>query len=193
MNLTRSIAATLAGAILLGGAAVAGGSLSAEAATTATASPPSPRTSATTAAACKDGRDGEWPDFANGRPKGVDAHERGGLYMWHGTEGWHLWVTHHGDDRRVYTGTISTHGTLTAQRVRDERDDKVWVGPKDHELHFRFVNYGGVDGVDFQTRCAPSIRVSVQADGHELGTERVYIGHGDTNPTSVPFTIERAG
>ncbi|MHB8671759.1 MAG: hypothetical protein ACYDAD_14565 [Acidimicrobiales bacterium] len=191
MNLKRSIAATLAGATLLGGAGVAGGSLSAAAATnttptagTTSPAPPQP--------ACKDQRDGEWPDFATGRPKGLDAHDRGGVYMWHNEDGWHLWVTHRGDDKRVYTGTIATSGTLTAQRVHDERSDKVWVGPKDHELHFRFVNYGFVDGVDFQTRCAPSIKVSVQADGHELGTERVYIGHGDTNPTSVPFSIQRA-
>jgi hypothetical protein len=31
------------------------------------------------------------------------------------------------------------------------------------------------------------------ACGHEAGPEQVFIGRNKTNPTSVPFTIERDG
>jgi hypothetical protein len=35
--------------------------------------------------------------------------------------------------------------------------------------------------------------VRLRINGHEVGPEQVFIGRNKTNPTSVPFTIERSG
>ena len=135
----------------------------------------------------------EWPDVANGRPASLDRHDLGGFYLWHGDDGWHLVVTHLGDDKMEFSGYITTNGTLAAQRVLDEKDDHVTVGPRDHTVWFRFANYGGFDGMDFQTHCADTLTVHLLINGHEVTSERVFIGRNKVNPTSVPFTIERDG
>jgi hypothetical protein len=93
----------------------------------------------------------------------------------------------------LFSGYITTNGTLSAERVYDERDNHVKVGPYDHTVAFQFANYGGFDGMDFRTRCSDTLTVHLKINGHEVGPEQVYIGHGKTNPTSLPFTIERDG
>jgi hypothetical protein len=160
------------------------------AATAAPAAPTAPATAAPTATpttpnACE-GRE-EWPDVANGSPAGLDRHDQGGVYLWHGVDGWHLVVTHRGSDRMEFTGYITTNGTIAAQRVYDERDDHVRVGAQDHTAFFRFANFGGFDGMDFETHCADTLTVHLMIDGHEVTPEQVFIGHNKTNPTSVPL------
>jgi hypothetical protein len=133
----------------------------------------------------------------NGRPANLDAGDKGGVYLWHDSDGWHLRVTHNGHDEAVFAGVISTPGQMTVQRVQDEKDDKTFVGPQDHVLAFRFTNYGHMDGVDLQTTCASRINFDLKAgtdEGHlhQIGTERLFLGHGDAHPTSNPFVAERA-
>ena len=200
MSIKSTVASAVAAAAVFGGvgvAAAAGGSAprptltSAPAATTAAAPATSAAPAASPPAECR-GDDGSWPAFTNGRPAGFDAGDQAGVYLWHDQDGWHLRVTHLGDGRQVYTGTITTRGTFDAERVADERNDIVRVGPEGHTLYFRFVNYGHIDGVDFTTHCAPALNVNLKGDGQELQTSEVRIGHDDTNPTSVPFVIQRA-
>ena len=150
----------------------------------ATAAPPN------TPAACETE---EWPDEANGMPAGLDRHDQGGFYLWHTDDGWHLIVTHQGSDKMEFTGSITANGTLAAQRVYDERDDHVRVGPRDHTAVFAFANYGGFDGMDFETHCSDTLTVHLRINGHEVAPEQVSIGRNKVNPTSVPFTIEREG
>jgi hypothetical protein len=142
-------------------------------------------------AACE-GRE-QWPDVVNGRPAALDRHDQGGVYLWHAEDGWRLVVTHGGNQRVEFSGSITTNGTIGARRVFDERDDHVSVGPFDHVASFRFANYGGFDGMTFQTHCADRLVVRLQINGHEVTPELVFIGHDKTNPTSVPFTLERDG
>jgi hypothetical protein len=208
MKIKSGIISAVATASLVGGVGVAAFVSGGTATTTLTAAPaaatssnspssgPISLTAATpppAAATCGIGHDGEWPDFATGVPTDFEAGAKGGVYLWHNDDGWHLRVTHINDSHQVYTGEIATEGTLTdVHAVRLEGTDHLQVGPKDHVLSFKFNNYGGVDGVDFKTGCAPSIRFGLKADGTELPTSRVEIGHAGTNPTSVPFVIERA-
>jgi len=135
----------------------------------------------------------EWPDEATGQPAGLKAGATKGFYLWHNAEGWHLEVTHPSDDHMVFSGYITTNGTLAAQRVDDERNDFVTVGPDHHTVSFVFNNYGGIDGVHFETHCATTLVVHLRINGHEVAPEQVFIGHGSVNPLSVPFTIERDG
>jgi len=215
VNVKHGIISAAVGASLLGGvgvgAVVSGGGattlVSAPAAATLTATTPAAPVATTTGPAATTARtaapaapgdcsvrdDGEWPDSAASRPARLDAGDTGGVYLWHDDAGWHLRVTHKPGDKRVYKGVLTTSGRFAdADAVALERNDQLRVGPSAHVLSFRFVNYGHIDGVDFHTECAPRMTFSLEADGHQLGTERVLVGHSSTNPTSVPFTVEQA-
>ena len=150
---------------------------------------PSP---ATTAASCRLVRDDEWPDWVNGKPAGFDAGDNGGVYLWHDADGFHLRVTHKTDDKAFVAGSIHTSGALVdVSGVALEGGDQFAVGPDHHEVTFRFVNYGHIDGLDFHTRCAPALTMGFRADGHTLPIGRVVIGHLDGHPDTDPFTIAR--
>jgi hypothetical protein len=177
MRITRTLAGSAVALALAGGGVAA--AVPASAATT---------TAPTT---CTPSRVDHWPASVQGRPHGLDAGDRGGVYVWHDAAGWHVRVTHRNDHLRLYTGTISTTGELRFQRVADERGDRVRVGPDHHTLTFAFTNYGRIDGVDFQTACAPSLAMSFKADGHELPADRVNLGFFDRHPATVPFVVSR--
>ena len=59
-------------------------------------------------------------------------------------------------------------------------------------ITFRFENYGGIDGLNFRTQCAPSIAFTFVTDGNILRADKVIIGHGGSNPASDPFSISRS-
>ena len=135
----------------------------------------------------------EWPDQATGQPAGLHAGAPLGVYLWHNDTGWHLEVTHATDDHVVFSGWISTDGTLSAQRVDDEHNDVVKVGPRDHVLAFTLNNYGAIDGVHWETTCASRLEVHLFVDGRPATVEQVVIGHASIHPRSVPFTVARSG
>jgi hypothetical protein len=112
--------------------------------------------------------------------------------MWHDDTGWHVRVTHKTDALRTFTGELVTAGRFVGvSSVRLERDDWRHVSPDHHMITFRFVNYGGIDGLNFRTRCAPSIAFTFGTDGNVLPADKVIIGHGASNPASDPFSISR--
>ena len=179
MGLKTNIAAALVGVTLLGGIGVAAASSST--ATGSAAPTPTPT--------CLGQHDDGWPLAVDGRPAGLDAGDHG-IYLWHDLDGWHLRITHANDTARLYTGTIVTDGTLTAQPVRLEKDDTWKVGPNDHAVAFAFVNYGGIDGLDFQTSCAQYLRFNFRIDGQSVPLA-VHIGEDAHHPAELPFTVVR--
>lgn len=147
---------------------------------------------ATTAASCRLVRDDAWPDWVDGQPAGFDAGDNGGVYLWHDSSGFHLRVTHKTDDKVDFSGVLRTTGRFTdVAGVALENNDHFTVGPDQHELAFRFVSSGHVDGIDFHTQCAPNITADFHTNGHVLPADRVVIGHLDHHPTTDPFTITR--
>ena len=140
-----------------------------------------------------EGRDDQWPGVINGRPDGFDPGDLGGVYLWHDTNGFHLRVTHHGDDKAVFSGEIGTpRGTLTdVTGVQLEKNDRFTVGPQGHHLNFRFNNYGHDDGLDFRTKCAPTITFAFKRAANTLPAERVFLGDQKAHPASDPFSIAR--
>jgi hypothetical protein len=135
----------------------------------------------------------EWPDAANGQPARLKPGAAQGYYLWHDATGWHLEVTHPTHDHVVFSGWITTNGTIEYQRVDDEHNDLVKVGPNDHRIGFDFNNYGAIDGVHFATHCADWLEIHLFVNGHSAGVQQVYVGHGSTHPLSMPFTIDRRG
>jgi hypothetical protein len=196
MKLARFLAATaVAGVIGVGGYAAlpsAGAGQSSSPAPPAAAQLLSTSAAAPTTppAACETD---EWPDQGTGQPAGVHAGAPLGFFMWHNDAGWHLEVTHATHDHVVFSGWITTNGTLSAQRVDDEHNDIVRVGPHDHTLAFSFNNYGSIDGVHFETSCADRLVVHLFVEGRPATVEQIAVGHDSIHPLAVPFTISRSG
>lgn len=134
-----------------------------------------------------------WADRVQGRPAGFDAHDKGGDYLWHTQDGFHLRVTHRGHDKRVFTGSITASAPIVGiHTTKLERPDKVWTSADHKTLHFRFVDHGWIDGVDFRTACATSLTVAnLKTDKTALPRTRVYLGSSKVHPARIPFTVHR--
>ena len=134
-----------------------------------------------------------WPDWANGRPAGIDPQTATGAYMWHDGAGWHIRVTHRHDARRTFAGRITTSGRFFGVKpVRLEGHDTLKVSADHHVITFRFGNYGAIDGLGFRVSCAPSIGFGFASDGATMPVSTVTIGHGAVNPATNPFEISRS-
>ena len=131
-----------------------------------------------------------WPAAAEGRPA---AHpEAEGVYLWHTTTGWRLRVNDPGIDRAVFTGSIKVDGQIFAVgRLLESRAEGVVTRSGAGAAYFRFVNHGGVDGLNFGTRCSSSVKVNVKRNGVTVPAAHVYIGAAGANPDAVPFTITK--
>lgn len=182
----------LAAAVVTG---VAGFAIPAGAQTSTGNAGSTPPASTHRAAACSN-PDAHWPAYVQGKPDAFDAGDNG-VYLWHNPSGgWGLRVSHPQlpgkANRVVFTGTVVSKGKIgNVVKVRDEKGDVVKVGPKGHTLRFRFVDYGGVDGVDFTTTCTPGLAVSLKADKSTLSPQYIHLGDKKVNPGSDPFAIRR--
>ena len=135
--------------------------------------------------------DGPWGARVQGAPPGYDGGDRGGVYLWH-DDGFHLRVTHRGDDRRVYAGTITSPTPMRLTPVSLEANDHLDLSPDGRTMSFAFLNYGRDDGVDFVTDCADSLVVGpLTADGQILPTGRIYLGANQIHPEKNPASIAR--
>ena len=141
---------------------------------------------------CATAVDDAWPGWTQGRPANVDPETADGVYMWHDGTGWHVRATHRGVARSTFSGTITTTGRFVGvSSVRLEGHDTRTVSPDHHTITFRFENHGAIDGLNFRTRCAPSITFDLGSDGGSLPAAQVTIGRGGTHPATDPFTIAR--
>ena len=131
----------------------------------------------------------QWPASAEGRPA---AHlEAEGVYVWHSSNGWRLRVNDPGTDRAVFTGSVKVDGKIFAvgRHLENGAEGVVRLGA--HAAVFRFMNFGGVDGMNFRTKCSTTFRVNVKKNGVTVPTEHVYIGAAGDHPAAVPFIITR--
>lgn len=127
-----------------------------------------------------------------GAPAGFDAGDRGGDYLWHDQSGFHLRVTHRGDDRVVYSGVISSPTPMRIDPVRLEKGDVAKLSADHRSLTFVFADYGHIDGVNFHTDCAGQLTVAdLNAGNQKLPASRVYLGARRVHPAHVPFIVHR--
>ena len=169
MKLTKIAAVGVTAALMLGTGASA-------AFATSSTSTPSPTCDPDT-----------WPAGAQGQPP-----RSPGVTVWHDDDGWHVRVTHNSIHDRVFAGEILTKGELVdVHAVKLEKNDILKVGPKQHGLVFRFNNYGGTDGFDFNTNCAPGLEFGFLSDGRIVPPKRIAIGHDAHHPAHDPFVIKR--
>ena len=158
----------------------------------ATSMAAAPGVAVATSATCTVQKDDHWPARVQGEPAGINPKTSAATYMWHDRDGWHVRVTHHKTNLRSFSGQITTTGKFGAAKpVRLEKADSFAVSPDRHSLTFLFKNHGYIDGVDFTTRCAPSLTFAFQSDGKTTPTARIVIGRNSVHPKHNPFTINR--
>jgi hypothetical protein len=177
--LAGSVAAASAGLALMAAP-------SAFAATPTASSGPAPSAQA---AACDQG---PWGARVDGVPVGLHAGSLGGDYLYHTATGFHLRITHATKDRVVFSGEITSATPMRIEPVKLEKGDVAVLSANHLSLVYTFVNYGGIDGVNFHTDCASSVTVSHLNMGDKaMSPSRVNLGHYRIHPTTIPFTIHR--
>jgi hypothetical protein len=135
---------------------------------------------------------GPWGARVQGRPVAFDGGDRGGDYLWHDSTGFHLRVTHKGDDRAVYTGTLHSQDPMWIDPFHLEGADYVALSADRRTLTFRFADYGHIDGVDFHAGCSPTLTATeLRVGGDLLPAGRVNLGATMRHPEQVPFTVHR--
>ena len=148
-------------------------------------------TPSATAAACDRT---PWEGAVEGTPKGFAPGAKGGDYLWHDANGFHLRVTHGTNhDERVYSGEITASAPMRIDPVKLEKGDTLRLSADHRTIVFVFANYGYVDGVDFHTDCASTLTVShLHAGNTNLPTGDVYLGKDRAHPKAIPFAVHRA-
>ena len=147
--------------------------------------------------------DGRWigPGGINveGRPDSFDAGDRGGVYIWHDSDGWHMRATDISPTDHHYTGSIrlSPGASFTGfQTVRLEKDDRVYV-TGDNVLHYSFNTHDGIDGIDFRASACDSgrdnerMRFSLAINGNDEDPGRIFLGDAKQHPDSGTFMVRR--
>lgn len=145
----------------------------------------------TTSAPERDCNKDPWPTYVQGQPDGFEAGAALGDYIWHDRDGWHVRVTHRGNERVTFTGVVSADTAMRDHRVRDERNDRLVKSADGKSFAFEFQNYGYVDGVDFKTDCASTLRFSLKVDGRDVPLRAIRLGDQNANPDSDPFAVTR--
>jgi hypothetical protein len=146
-----------------------------------------PATAASAAGTCPGGH---YPAAVVGRPATVKVGMTG-MAVWADQHGWHLRVSEAGKDRAVFTGRITTDGTMKSVTRHTERGD-LTLDRGRHRVVYRFTNHGGVDGLDVVLPCSSQVRFSVAMNGQRLSTNHIVVGAGAQHPGSNPFTIAKA-
>jgi hypothetical protein len=133
-----------------------------------------------------------WEAKVQGAPASFSGGDRGGVYLWHSTTGFHLRVTHRTDERVVYSGVLTSSAPMTMDPVKLEKGDVAKLSADHRSLVFAFANHGHIDGVNFHTECAGHLTVSRLNSGNDrLPAGRVYLGARSLHPGQVPFVVHR--
>jgi len=184
MKVRLSIAA---GALAVSGLASALAPVVTLAATPAAAADGSVASATTVATNCT----GHWPRAVQGVPTAWHSGARGGDYIWHDVNGWHFRVTHATSSRVVFSGTIVSSEPLAEAPVKLEGRDFVALSADRITITYRLYNYGKVDGFNFKTACAPSLKFTGFRSGVKLPVSRIWVGHDNKHPLQNPFIVTR--
>lgn len=134
---------------------------------------------------------GSLPSSITGRPSGFTAGLPAGYWVWKDRYGWHLRVTHAGDARKVFTGSITSTDPMRSVSSRTESGDRVLRSADRRTVSFVFTNYGGVDGLDFAPGCSKDVTLRLAIGGAKADPVTIRLGDTQENPASNPFTISR--
>ncbi len=144
-------------------------------------------------ATCSATRDDPWPAWVQGRPAVVAPQTHGGVYLWHDYFGWHIRVTHYTATAGTFSVRVTTPGAFVGIRpTRLGTRHSFLLSAARHDITFAFSNSRGVSGLNFFTRCAPSITFDFASSGSTVPSTMVTVGHDGTNSSTDPFTVTRS-
>lgn len=119
-----------------------------------------------------------------------------GAYLWYDPSdgGWSLSVTHSGPhDKVIYSGSLTTTtGRFIDVQGEQAGNDIVALSSNHRSLLFRFVGFGGVDSLNFGTRCVAAFKVSIHVAGHLATPAELHLGAAALAPPTNPFRVTRA-
>ena len=184
--------------LLMAGISAAGTLAGGHVASAPTAAPAAPvaSTTATTTVASTDCDAGAWHTdgiSVQGRP---DNLQPTATYIWHDAAGWHVRTSGANDKPHVFSGRATVRGGsfTSVQKVRDERDDRVYQDG--NTIYYRFVTYQAVDGFDFRVSGCSSAEREVLAFGARYdgapAANRVIVGDRGRHPGRDPFYVVRS-
>lgn len=182
--------------LLMAGVSAAGTLASGHAATAPAATPAQATPVAGTTAAAADCDAGAWHTdgiSVQGRP---DNLQPTATYIWHDAAGWHVRTSGANDKPHVFSGRVTVRGGsfTSVQKVRDERDDRVYQDG--NTIYYRFVTYQAVDGFDFRVSGCSSAEREVLTFGASYDgapdANRVIVGDRGRHPGRDPFYVVRS-
>lgn len=172
---------------------VAAGAAAAATCLTGLAAPASAATTPTPSAKAAACDRAPWEAKVQGVPSAYHPGAVGGDYLWHDRHGFHLRITHHSNERFVYSGAIVSTAPMRKDAVKLEGKDVAALSANRKVLSFRFYNYGHTDGINFHTDCASALTVKwLHRDGARMSTSHVYLGAKSAHPAHIPFLVHRA-
>ena len=194
---TAGVLTALTSAAVVGVAVSPAAFATTTATTTATNSPaPVPSNGSTAPQPSSTGADGcptgKLPAVIEGAPDSYHAGDARGAWIWHGSSGYAIRVTHPQDGHLVeFTGTVTANQPIQVKGVQLEASDNYWLSSDHKTLYFAFANKGHTDGIDFVANCASRVSFNLRADGAELTPARIHLGAHAVSALSNPFTVER--
>ena len=136
---------------------------------------------------------GVLPPSIQGKPASFKAGLSRGYWIWHDGSGWHLRVTKKATDKKpvVFSGKIHTNRSSVAKAVRFDAKDRLHVSRNHHNIAFRLVNHGAVDGIDWVASCSERTTFTLRVNGHRITPTRIHLGSADAHPAHAHFMIRR--
>ncbi len=131
----------------------------------------------------------ETPASAAAGTPGVSPASTYGYYIWFDGGRVHLRTTDPGDGASVYTGTITTDGTIHDVDLIQPEPGHDWAIRSEHSLDFHFRTANQVDGVSFAAAGASRLTFRLYRNGHLIRTDHIFLGAGGANPPGNPFTL----
>jgi len=134
---------------------------------------------------------GPWPSKVSGYPVLPDhAAPPAGVFIGQYHNEWLLY-THLVKGGTVYTGTITSTGSLlNTQLLRAEHDDK-FAQPNIHTITFKFITASDLDGIAFNSTCGSTVTITLTTNNKPTAPSTVYLGNPTTSPTSLPLVFTR--
>lgn len=130
-----------------------------------------------------------WPGYVEGRPYAFDPGDNFGFFIWHDEHGFHLRTTTFRLHRH-FSGTIRSNGRFfDVDERRTEGRDRVHISRNDRKLDFDLYTSGGTDGLDFKVKNADWIQFELLIDGHQMTSERIFLGLHGRHPRDNDFRL----
>ncbi len=125
---------------------------------------------------------GRSPAFVAGGPTG--------LYLWQERGVWRVGATSDRGSATTFSATVIFDAAVSGRPVGTEGKSDI-VDVRSQSVKFRFLNFGGLDGVAIESPCASNVTIQGAIDGQPLSPQQVFVGPGATNPAAMPATVSR--